>query len=180
MQVKKQLPRLAPVNYQGSAYVFWTHAIEKRETGWLDAEFHVRFREGLLHCLCRYQLSCPTYVLMPDHIHLVWIGASPASDQLRASTYFRKYLNARLLPIRLQCQAHDHVLRESERERQCFSDTVAYLRHNPERAGLVERASDWAYSGAIVPGYPELGWGSELYWETFWKCHHGYIEWLRR
>ena len=33
------LPRLEPEWYRGSAVVFWTHSIDRRSTGWLDAQF---------------------------------------------------------------------------------------------------------------------------------------------
>lgn len=174
MRFRSQLPRLQPESYRGQVYVFWTYTIEQRASGWLDRGRHVDFREVHLHTLARFRLSCPVYVLMPDHLHFIWIGAHERSDQPLASTFIRKLLNQLLRPHRLQRQPHDHVLREEERRADRFADTVGYIRRNPERAGLVEAAADRAYQGATIPGYPNLGFGTEAYWETFWKCHNAY------
>ncbi len=174
MAFKRQLPRLEPENYRGLAYVFWTYTMEDRARGWLDAAFHSDFRELLLHTQSRYRICCPIYVLMPDHLHFVWIGASLESDQLKASRFLRKYLNARLKPCRLQRQPHDHVLREEERANDLFADTVAYIRQNPERSGLVHDSKEWPYRGAIIPGYPDLRFGSDEFWDHFWRAHLAY------
>lgn len=175
---KRQLPRLNPEAYRGRAYVFWTHAMEGRATGWLDESFHAAFRELLLHALSRYRLSCPIYVCMPDHLHFLWIGLARGSDQLTASSFLRKQLNERLAPVRLQRQPHDHVLRKEERDQDRFADTVRYIRLNPERAGLVAESDDWPCAGALIPGYPDLKFGTEAFWPTFWKCHHAAENWF--
>ena len=70
----RHLPRLAPEFYRGFAVVHWTITLERRATGWLDDLFHLHFRELLLHAAARQGLLCPAYVLMPDHIHLLWMG----------------------------------------------------------------------------------------------------------
>lgn len=173
-----QLPRLPVEAYRGRAYVFWTYTFEGRATGWLDEGFHRDFRELLLHVQSRYQLSCPVYTCMPDHFHFIWIGLSESSDQQRASTFLRKKLNERLTPLRLQRQPHEHVLREEERVRNVFADTVRYIRLNPQRAGLISEDATWPYAGAILPGYPNLNLGTDCFWTTFWKCHHAAESWL--
>ncbi|WP_052293184.1 hypothetical protein [Coraliomargarita akajimensis] len=113
---------------------------------------------------------------MPDHLHLIWIGAGTASDQLKATAFLRKYLSAALAPYSFQRQAHDHVLRENERRRDRLSDAVQYVRLNPERAGLVENWFDWPFTGALIPGYPDLGFGTELFWDRFWVSHTDFVE----
>src|SRR5262245_5348867 len=76
------LPRLPREYYQADAVVHWTLAIMHREHGWLNESFHFAFRELLLHAAAREGLLCPTYCLMPDHLHLVWMGLRLDSDQL--------------------------------------------------------------------------------------------------
>ena len=178
MNNKRQLPRLDPAFYRGPAYVFWTYTLDGRATGWLNRRFYYEFRELMLHAQSRYMLSCPVFVLMPDHLHFVWIGVTPDSDQLRASSFLRKQLNFLFAPLKLQRQPHDHVLTEDERVRDHFVDTVGYIRLNPERANLVERAADWPYAGALIPGYPDLKSETVAFWPTFWKCHLAYAAWL--
>lgn len=149
--------------------------IAGRRSGWLTDTLHGRFREILLHTQHRESLICPGYTLMPDHLHLVWIGCAESSEQLRAAAFLRRYLNDTLEkstpPCELQLQGHDRVLREQERGRDAFQSAVHYVFQNPVRSGLVERAEDWPYSGTLACGYPDLDWRDETFWDRFWKVH---------
>jgi len=68
------LPRLAPEFYRAFAVVQWTVTLKNKTTSWLNDGFHFRFRELLLHAAMRENLFCPVYVLMPEHLHLIWMG----------------------------------------------------------------------------------------------------------
>ena len=93
-QVKDHhLPRLAPVFYQGDAVIHWSLNIKERQTGWLTEGFDCAFRELMLHTSARERLFCPTYCLMPDHMHIVWMGLKAESDQRRGMAFFRTYLS---------------------------------------------------------------------------------------
>ena len=94
---RHHLPRLAPEFYQGFAAVQWTVTLEPRATGWLDTAFHADFRELLLHAAAREGLFCPAYVLMPDHLHLLWLGMRATSNQLQTMRFLRKYLQREAL-----------------------------------------------------------------------------------
>jgi len=168
----RNLPRLAREHYQGLAVVHWTHTLEKRATGWLNERFHMRFREILLHACSRHDLVCPAYTLMPDHMHVVWMGASGASDQLNAAAFLRKHSAPIFRPARLQDRAHDRVLRENERRRHAFEELGNYVLENPERAELCPDWRAWPYAGAMVPGYPIAEPRQPAYWEGFWKLYH--------
>ena len=172
------LPRLAPECYRGFAVVHWTVTLADRATGWLNDHFHCRFRELLLHAAARETLLCPAYVLMPDHMHLVWMGLRAASDQRNAMKFLRKHLAtepANRLPagneFKLQKQSHDNVLREKDRVRGAFAKACFYVLDNPRRKGLVGHPKDWPYLGAMVPGYPFLHPLAEDFWEVFWKLY---------
>src|SRR5450432_1492415 len=89
---KSKLPRLPRQAYQGHVSVFWTHTFIDRATGWLDHDFHARFREVLLHACSRYKVACPVYVLMPDHWHLIWMGLARESNQATATAFLRRKL----------------------------------------------------------------------------------------
>jgi putative transposase len=163
--------------------------VEPSTPGWLDERFHYEFRESLLHACVREKLVCPTYCLMPDHLHLMFLGLAVASDQLNAVKFLRLHLNRLLAgdPLqilaalsraqpqgewKLQPQAHDHVLREEERKQGAFASVCFYVMANPVRAKLVEKETDWRFSGAVVPGYPDLHPMQEDYWELFWKLYY--------
>lgn len=165
------LPRLSPPHYQSLAAVFWTYTIDRRATGWLTEAFHQHWRFTLLHACARYRLVCPAYVLMPDHVHLLWLGCAADSDQRLAAAFLRKNTSAALAPARWQHQAYDHVLRPEERERNAFAATAHYILENPVLARLVADRTAYPYMGCIIPGYPELTLHTADYWERFWRVH---------
>jgi REP element-mobilizing transposase RayT len=165
------LPRLDPENYQGNCAVHWSMTIEQRRRGWLDEIFHYRFRETLLHSLARYQAACPMYSLMPDHMHLLCIGMATSSDQLLMMRHFRRHLGEQLIErgFTLQKQGFDHVLRHDERASNPFEKIARYIAENPVRAGLIEDMSKYAFTGCVIPGYPEVRVFQEDYWDRFWR-----------
>jgi REP element-mobilizing transposase RayT len=165
------LPRLAREHYQGDAVIHWTMPIARRGTGWLNELLHARFRELMLHAAAREGLFCPAYCLMPDHIHLLWMGLCRDSDQRNGMKFLREHLGAAILPHRLQHQAHDNVLREEERKRNAFAKICFYILANPVRAELIKEPETWPFCGAIVPGYPDLHPVEEDFWPKFWKLY---------
>ena len=165
------LPRLPRAYYQGDAVVHWTLPISRRGQGWLDDRFHAAFRELLLHAATRERLLCPTYCLMPDHLHMVWMGLGLDSDQLNGMAFLCTQLEPRLAPHRFQHQAHDHVLKDEERRRNAFAAVCNYILENPLRAGLVQAPGEWSFSGAVVPGYPALHPLETDFWPRFWKLY---------
>jgi putative transposase len=165
------LPRLSAEFYQGDAVVHWTLTIFDRDTGWLNESFHLRFREVMLHAAAREGLFCPVYCLMPDHIHLIWIGLRPETDQRTGMTFLRTHLKSFLAPFKFQPQAYDHVLRDEERKQNAFAKICFYILANPVRAGLIKETERWSFCGAVVPGYPALHPLDEIFWPLFWKLH---------
>lgn len=101
------LTRLERSHYQGFAAIHWTMRIEPATPGWLDDRFHHEFREALLHACVREKLLCPTYCLMPDHLHLMFLGLAVASDQLNAIKFLRSQVNRLLAgePLQKFCRA---------------------------------------------------------------------------
>ena len=74
----------------------WTLSVFDRARGWLSDSFHTRFRELMLHAAAREGLYCPTYCLMPDHLHLVWMGLRLDTDQLNGMAFLRRHLEPAL------------------------------------------------------------------------------------
>ena len=150
------LPRLPREHYQGDAVVHWTLTMFDKTKGWLTPAFHSQFRELMLHAAAREGLLCPAYCLMPDHLHLVWMGLRLDTDQLNGMAFLRTYLEPALSPAKLQPQAHDEVLREQRRKRNAFAKVCFYIIANPLRGELVAKPEQWPFTGCIVPGYPKL------------------------
>jgi putative transposase len=169
-----RLPRLPAENYRGRVSVHWIFAEAGRGTGWLNESFANGFRWILLHGSARFSVACPLYCLMPDHVHLLLHGWEKTADQLLFVRFVRLH-TARLLAQtghRWQSWAYDHVLREEECEKDGFVRIADYIRDNPVRAGLVSEARNWPWSGAVVPGYPELVLWQEDYWDRWWRLEN--------
>ena len=177
---RDHLRRLPREHYQADAIVHWSITILGRKRGWLSVPFLYRFRELLTHTMFRYGLACPVFCLMPDHMHLVWMGLCDSSDQLNALKHFRKRCNDSLqrIEFELQDQAYDHVFKPEERRDTEFRNVCEYIARNPERAGLVEadEYASYRFSGCLVPGYPELRPFGHGYWDQFDKI----ISFLRK
>jgi len=169
---RSHLPRLPSEHYRAHAFVHWTLTIDDRATGWLTSAFHHAWRLTLLHTCARYGLACPAYVLMPDHAHLLLLGLRSDSNQRTAIEFLRKHLRPELAPYDWQKQAHDHVLRDTEREHGAFQATARYILENPVRAGLCANAADYTYVGCCVPGYPDLNLHAADYWDLLWRIHN--------
>jgi hypothetical protein len=168
---RAHLPRLGAEQYRDTAVVHWTMTIDRRGIGWLDQRFHERFRVVLLHTLARHHLACPVYCLMPDHLHMIWMGLGATSDQRLASGFFRRHVNRALDPWELQLQGYDHVLRARERRGDALAALAKYLLLNPVRANLCVNWSDYPYSNTLIAGYPELDVRQPGFWELFLKIY---------
>jgi putative transposase len=165
------LPRLPREHYQGDAVVHWTLPVSLRQRGWLGERFHAGFREIMLHTAAREGLFCPTYCLMPDHLHLVWMGLRLDSDQLNGMSFLRTHLEPKLAPQKFQHQAHDHVLKAEERRRSAFASVCHYDLENPVRAELAKHPAEWPFMGTVVPGYPKLHPLRDDFWPLFWRLY---------
>jgi putative transposase len=118
MNDRDHLRRLPREYYSGEAVVHWTMTILERRVGWLSGLFLYRFRELLTHTMFRYGLVCPIYCVMPDHIHLIWMGLFEHSDQINAMKHFRPRCDSSLQRIGfgLQDQAYDHLVRVTAKQ----------------------------------------------------------------
>ena len=169
---KKSLPRLTKEAYLGQVSVFWTHAVEDRQSGWLNRTTHQMIREILLHVLARHASICPIYCLMPDYMHFLITGTDSSSDQLRLTRLLRKDINKLIGPQKLQAQAHDHVLRDEELESSAFQSVAHYIQQNPVRKQLVGDWKQYPFTGCMVPGYFDLDPRQENFWELYWRIHN--------
>lgn len=89
------------------------------------------------------------FVIMPNHMHLIWTPRIPMPRILRwfkGTTFYRA---KRLLGLAerafWQDESYDHWIR-SDRE---FCALVGYIEFNPVKAALVKVAEEWPWSSAI-------------------------------
>src|SRR5579862_6231489 len=139
------LPRLPREYYQADAVVHWTLTVFDRKQGWLTPELHRQFRELMFHAATREGLVCPIYCLMPDHMHLVWMGLRLDTDQQNGMAFLRTHLEPELSPAKFQPQPQDEVLREEQRKRNAFAEVCFYIAANPVRAELIRENEIWPF-----------------------------------
>jgi hypothetical protein len=109
---------------------------------------------------------------MPEHVHFITSGLREDSRHLHAVRFFRTHSAPVLGHCEWQKQAYDHVLRSDEVSHNAFSAIAHYILQNPVRAGIVEYAADYPFSGCVLAGYPRLGPFAEDFWERFWRIYY--------
>ncbi len=127
----------------------------------LDHDHPRRIVLGVLNSLLEETESrCLGFVLMPDHVHAVlWF---PKTGQL--SGFMHEWKRRSSLNIRQWYREDaDHYAQsfgEGDRfwqpkyysfeiySRQKLEEKLTYMHHNPVRAGLAKRATDWRWSSA--------------------------------
>jgi len=91
------------------------------------------------------------HVVMPDHIHL-FLRLAPPYETGATVGFLKKAMSAALTRVgekapHWQPGYFDHLVRDARG----YSGKWEYVYQNPVRAGLVESAEQWPYSGEIVP-----------------------------
>ena len=91
---------------------------------------------------------------MPNHYHLIFLLKEERSlDQVMGAIW--GFTSREIHKVRgwtgqfWQEAYHDRMVRDDEE----FENQINYLRENSVRAGFVEKAEDWPFTG-IYPGWP--------------------------
>ncbi len=144
---RKGAPRLKGFNYTGSRAYFVTIGTWEREGRFQNAVLVDWIGEQLLRTAEGYGFDVLCYCFMPDHAHLVVVGATEKSDlkafvrSFKQKTGFR--FRRRWRTHLWQASYYDHVIRGSESLR----DIVHYVLNNPVRRGLVTDWQAYEFSG---------------------------------
>ena len=93
----------------------------------------------------RFRIIC--YCLMPDHLHVV---VSPGDSKISFSKFLNIFKGRTTSAFRKaegimkiwQRSAYDHIIRVEED----LGAIIQYIRNNPVRKGIVEKAEDYPYS----------------------------------
>lgn len=139
--------RLPKQNYIGYRAYFLTVCTCNRIPYLSSARLAHWVLDLLRRCAIQYSFSLRAYCLMPDHIHLLAQGDSPAANLLpfvktfkhRTSFSFHRKTGKRLWQISF----FDHILRTAED----LSESAEYILSNPVRDGLVVRREDYPFCG---------------------------------
>jgi len=142
----RESPRLKSFDYTGSFAYSLTLVTGKRLPHFRVAETVESCLEVLQEACSRYCFQCIAYCFMPDHLHLLLVG----KEEANLPTLVRHF--KQISAFRFKCRTgvrlwqisyYDHVLRREE-----HINTVAeYIWNNPVRAGLVESALGYPFSG---------------------------------
>ena len=100
--------------------------------------------------------SVIAYYVMPDHVHLLVIGDSEASDCRTFIARAKQYSGfhfAQVFEQKLwQRYGWERTLRDDEKT----MDLIRYIVGNPVRAGLTKRAADYPFMGSLMYSLPDL------------------------
>jgi putative transposase len=123
-----------------------------------NASVHTAFRDYAARGL-ELGAAVGRYILMPDHVHAfvrlapgLGLGAWVRGLKRQLGTMIEKQgvrpyvLSGMKLSSLWQPGFFDHVLRHDE----SYASKWYYVRENPVRKGLVDRAEDWPYQGEIA------------------------------
>jgi REP element-mobilizing transposase RayT len=96
------------------------------------------------------QWTIGRYVLMPDHLHLFCAPSVWPPETLAGWVgYFKRLFTAEIRQeiedFQWQRDFWDTQLRRGD----SYSEKRSYVINNPVRAGLVQQAEDWPYSGEL-------------------------------
>jgi len=144
LKVRKRPTHGVWITLQRPTIVLVTVCTKNREPWLADEEIHRLLREIWSQATA---WLVGRYVLMPDHLHLF---AAPGEKEIELGSWVRywkslftkRHNNPR---HRWQSDYWDKRLRSWE----SYDAAWEYVRNNPVRHGLVERAEDWPFQGEI-------------------------------
>ena len=129
-----------------SPFYFVTFCTAQRKPILANAAVHAAFRRHAEKAEPR-GIAIGQYVIMPDHIHC-FLRMAPQHTLGTSVRMMKRSISPAIQEPTPHWQPgfFDHLLRHSE----SYSEKWDYVYQNPVRAGLVERAEDWAFQGEVV------------------------------
>ena len=140
--------RLDSFDYRGPYAYSLTFCTYARELLFSDARAVRRVERHMMRTAAERDFALLAYTFMPDHLHLLVQGQTDHADLRRFCKVTRQRGTFAMTRGRTIWEDgfFEHTLRADE-----DVDTVArYIANNPVRAGLVERAEDWPFSGGLL------------------------------
>jgi putative transposase len=142
-------PRLARI-FTNNPLFFVTFCTHRRRKVLAMNSVNDALVEFSIRAQAEHHIAVGRYVIMPDHLHL--FVCEPDDFRLGQWIGMLKQHLAKVIewtetsrPI-WQRGFFDHLLRSAE----SYGQKWNYVRENPARAGLVEKAEDWPYAGEII------------------------------
>jgi putative transposase len=151
MQLKRK-PRLTDFDYRGHYRYFITICTDGKKNLFENDEQVNSTIEILANESLKYGFKIWAYCFMPNHLHLLLEGDKTDADmklfvkvfkQKTGYLYNKKSGNSGKL---WQSSYYDHVLRSDEDT----YEVLKYILDNPVRKGLVNKYTDYSYTGSFV------------------------------
>jgi REP-associated tyrosine transposase len=142
----RQSPRLKTFDYIGPYAYNLTFVTRERKVQFQSDEIVETCLESLLQASAKCHLTILAYCFMPDHLHLLAASESetPLTEFARLFKQLSGYRFKRTHGSHLwQISYYDRVVRREVG----VESIAAYVWGNPVRAGLVNDALDYPYSG---------------------------------
>ena len=147
---RKHLKRLGTV-YENHPRYFITACVRDRRKLLTSPGVHDILRNHWLKSLDLHGWAVGSYVIMPDHVHFFCTDAAGTTPLSRMVGAWKQWSAKEICPLLevepplWQNEFFDHLIRSGE----SYSEKWNYVRNNPVRAGLVEDADHWSFSGHI-------------------------------
>jgi len=142
----RQSPRLKTFDYVGPYAYNLTFVTQERKANFESDEVVELCLECLHQACAKCHFKILAYCFMPDHLHLLAAGESetPLTEFARLFKQLSGYRFKQSLGNHLwQISYYDRVVRREE----SIGSIAAYIWGNPVRAGLVNKAQDYRFSG---------------------------------
>jgi len=145
-----ELPPRLPRVFINNPLYFVTFCTHRRRKLLATNSVNDAFVEFGIRAHAEHHIAVGRYVIMPDHLHLFVRGP----DDFRLGRWIGILKQDLAWAIEWigapgpiwQRGFFDHLLRSEE----SYGQKWSYVRENPVRAGLVEKAEDWPYAGEII------------------------------
>ena len=149
MPPRRKPHRLPDEHYHGQVCVSFT----ANEVNWkpelANDPIHRALRSSLERAAKTHNCTVPIYTLMPDHMHVLMLGADETSRPKDAMDNFKllsgRWFYSHRRDLHWHHDFHDHIVRWSEGWR----TQARYIALNPCRAGLAEHPEQYPYTGSI-------------------------------
>jgi putative transposase len=163
--------RLSAGNYRGRRLYFVTLCFHNRRR--LGA--NPRIARWIIARLRKHAAACEffvhAYCVMPDHVHMLMVGASETSNMLKFVMSFKQETSLEFVrrthrPL-WQFKYYDHILRGRD-----SADRVAwYIWSNPVRKGLCDTPAAYPFLGSFTEaGARMLKASGVAEWTPPWKA----------
>ena len=137
---RKTLNHVAPPCVKAGSLYFITICTEPRGQNQLcRPDTGMKLLESAVHYHNEQRWWLKIFLLMPDHVHAMI--AVPSTASLSTVIRMWKAYQTKHLAVRWQSGFFDYRLRSNESE----DAKTAYIRLNPVRAGLINKAGSWPY-----------------------------------